>query len=111
RVKKGELLAEIETPELDQQLRQARAQLESAEANLNLSRITAERDQMLLKTNSVSTQERDNAVNAYAANQAMFQSNQANVARLEQLQGFEKVQSPFAGIITARKVDIGALID
>ena len=111
RVKKGQLLAEIETPELDQQLRQAQAELATAEANLNLSQITAARDQNLLKTHSVSTQERDNAVNAYAANQATVVSNQANVARLEQLQSFEKVYAPFDGVITARSTDVGALID
>jgi len=111
RVSKGQLLAEIETPELDQQLQQARADLGTAEANLNLSQITAARDENLLKTNSVSTQERDNAVNGNAANQATVQSNQANVARLEQLQSYEKVYAPFDGIITARETDIGALID
>jgi RND family efflux transporter MFP subunit len=111
RVGKGQLLAEIETPELDQQLRQARAELATAEANLNLSQITAARDENLLKTHSVSTQERDNAVNGYAANQATVQSNQANVARLEQLQSYENVYAPFDGIITARETDIGALID
>ena len=111
RVRKGELLAEIETPELDQQLRQSKAELATAEANLNLSQITAERDENLLKTHSVSTQERDNAVNANAANRATVDSNQANVARLEQLQSFEKVYAPFDGIITARSTDVGALID
>jgi RND family efflux transporter MFP subunit len=111
RVNKGQLLAEIETPELDQQLRQARAELATAEANFNLSQITSARDENLLKTHSVSTQERDNAVNANAANQATVQSNQANVARLEQLQSFEKVYAPFDGIITARETDVGALID
>jgi len=110
-VRKGELLAEIETPELDQQLRQAKAELATAEANLNLSQITAERDENLLKTHSVSTQERDNAVNASVANRATVDSNQANVARLEQLQSFEKVYAPFDGIITARSTDVGALID
>ncbi len=110
-VRKGELLAEIETPELDQQLRQAKAELATAEANLNLSQITAERDENLLKTHSVSTQERDNAVNANVANKATVDSNQANVARLEQLQSFEKVYAPFDGIITARSTDVGALID
>ena len=110
-VRKGELLAEIETPELDQQLRQAKAELATAEANLNLSQITAERDENLLKTHSVSTQERDNAVNASVANKATVDSNQANVARLEQLQSFEKVYAPFDGIITARSTDVGALID
>jgi RND family efflux transporter MFP subunit len=111
RVNKRQLLAEIETPELDQQLRQASADLATAEANLNLSQITAARDESLLKTHSVSTQERDNAVNGAAANQATVQSNQANVARLEQLQSYEKVYAPFDGIITARETDIGALID
>jgi RND family efflux transporter MFP subunit len=111
RVRQGELLAEIETPELDQQLRQAKAELATAEANVNLSQITAERDENLLKTHSVSTQERDNAVNANVANRAMVDSNQANVARLEQLQSFEKVYAPFDGIITARSTDVGALID
>ncbi len=111
RVRKGELLAEIETPELDQQLREARAQLATAEANLNLSQITAVRNENLLKTRSVSTQERDNAVNSYAANKATVQSNQANVARLEQLQSFGKIHAPFNGVITARSTDVGALID
>jgi RND family efflux transporter MFP subunit len=111
RVRQGELLAEIETPELDQQLRQAKAELATAEANVNLSQITAERDENLLKTHSVSTQERDNAVNANVANRAMVDSNQANVARLEQLQSFEKVYAPFDGVITARSTDVGALID
>ena len=111
RVRKGELLAEIETPELDQQLREARAQLATAEANLNLSQITAERNENLLKTRSISTQERDNAVNSYAANKATVQSNQANVARLEQLQSYEKLRAPFDGVITARSTDVGALVD
>jgi RND family efflux transporter MFP subunit len=111
RVRNGQLLAEIETPELDQQLRQARADLATAEANLNLSQITAARDENLVKTGSVSTQERDNSVNGNAANKATVQSNQANVARLEQLQSYEKVYAPFDGIITARETDIGALID
>jgi RND family efflux transporter MFP subunit len=111
RVKQGQLLAEIETPELDQQLRQARADLATSEANYNLSQITAARNENLLKTHSVSTQERDNAVNGNAANKATVESNQANVARLEQLQAFEKVYAPFDGIITARSTDIGALID
>jgi len=111
RVRQGELLAEIETPELDQQLREARAQLATAEANLNLSQITAARNENLLKTRSISTQERDNAVNSNAANKATVESNQANVARLEQLQSFEKIYAPFDGVITARSTDVGALID
>jgi RND family efflux transporter MFP subunit len=111
RVKAGDLLAEIETPELDQQLRQARADLATSQANLNLSKITADRNVNLLKTHSISTQERDNAVNGYAANEATVQSNAANVARLEQLQAYERVIAPFDGVVTARNTDVGALID
>jgi RND family efflux transporter MFP subunit len=110
-VKQGQLLAEIETPEVDQQLRQSKADLATAEANLSLAEITARRFQDLLKSNSVSQQETDNAVGALAADRANVQSNQANVKRLEQLQSFEKIYAPFDGIITARKTDIGALID
>jgi RND family efflux transporter MFP subunit len=110
-VKIGQLLAEIETPEIDQQLRQARADLATAEANLNLSRITAERYADLLKTDSVSKQEADNAAGDYAAKQAVVQSARANVSRLEQMQSFEKIYAPFDGVITARNTDIGALID
>jgi RND family efflux transporter MFP subunit len=111
RVKAGQLLAEIETPEVDQQLRQARADLSTAEANLSLSRITAERYAGLLKTDSVSKQDADNAAGDYAAKQATVQSAQANVKRLEQLAAFEKIYAPFDGVITARNTDIGALID
>jgi len=111
RVHQGQLLAEIEAPELDQQLKQARAELATTQANLNLSQITAARYENLLKTHSVSTQERDNAVNANAATQATVASNQANVARLEQLQSYEKIYAPFDGVITARSTDVGALID
>ena len=110
-VKAGQLLAEIETPEIDQQLRQARADLATSEANLNLSRITAERYADLLKTDSVSKQEADNAAGDYAAKQAVVQSARANVSRLEQMQSFEKIYAPFDGVITARNTDIGALID
>jgi RND family efflux transporter MFP subunit len=110
-VGKGELLAEIETPEVDQQLRQARADLATAQANLHLAVITAERNENLLKTRSVSQQDRDNSDGALAADKAVVQSNEGNVARLEQLQSYEKVYAPFEGIITARNTDIGALID
>src|ERR1700731_4147024 len=88
RVSKGQLLAEIETPELDQALRQAWADLGTAEANFNLSQITAVRDENLVKTGSVSAQERDNSVNGNAANQATVRSNQANVGRLQQLASY-----------------------
>ncbi len=109
-VKKGQLLAEIETPELDQQLQQARANLSTAEANLNLAQITAQRYEGLLKSDSVSKQETDNAVGAYAANKAVVDADRANVRQLEALQSFEKIYAPFDGIITARNTDIGALI-
>ena len=111
RVKKGDLLAEIETPEIDQQLQQAQAQLETAQANYDLSKTTADRWQWLLKTNSVSKQETDQAVANMAAQKAVVDSNSANVRRLQQLQSFEKVYAPFEGVITARSTDVGALID
>src|SRR5215469_9782359 len=111
RVKAGQLLAEIDTPEVNQQLRQARADLATANANLNLSRITAERYAGLLKTDSVSKQEADNAEGDYQAKQAAVQSAQANVKRLEELQSFQRIYAPFDGVITARNTDIGALID
>jgi RND family efflux transporter MFP subunit len=111
RVKKGDLLAEIETPEVDQQLREARANLATARANLKLAAITARRNEELLKTRSVSTQDRDNADGALAADKAIFRSNVANVARLEQLQSYERIYAPFDGVITARNTDIGDLID
>jgi len=111
RVKAGQLLAEIETPEVDQQLRQARADLATAEANLSLAQITADRYVGLLKTDSVSKQDTDNAQANYAAQKATVQAGEANVKRLEQLQSFEKIYAPFTGVITARNTDIGALID
>ncbi|HYA95383.1 MAG TPA: efflux RND transporter periplasmic adaptor subunit [Terriglobales bacterium] len=111
RVKTGQLLAEIDTPEVDQQLRQARADLNTAEANLNLSRITTDRYQELLKTDSVSKQDADNAAGDYAAKQAIVHSAEANVKRLEELQSFQRIYAPFTGVITARNTDIGALID
>ncbi|HEY6333935.1 MAG TPA: efflux RND transporter periplasmic adaptor subunit [Blastocatellia bacterium] len=111
RVKKGELLADIETPEVDQQLQQARADLETAQANLNLSRTTATRYQSLVKSGSVSQQDTDNATGDFSAKKAAADSADANVHRLEQLQSFEKVYAPFDGVITARSTDIGQLID
>jgi RND family efflux transporter MFP subunit len=111
RVKKGQLLAEIETPELDEQLQQARADLETAQANLQLAGTTADRWQFLVKSGSVSKQETDQAVDNLAAMKAAVNSSAANVGRLEQLQSFEKVYAPFDGVITARNTDIGDLID
>src|SRR5580700_7727685 len=89
-VRQGQLLAQIETPELDAQLRQARADLDTAQANARLAGITAERTANLLKSQSVSTQERDNAAGAYSADQAIVASRQADVARLLELQSYEK---------------------
>jgi RND family efflux transporter MFP subunit len=110
-VQKGQLLAEIETPEVDQQLLQARADLDTAQANLNIAKITATRWQDLVSNGSVSQQETDQAVSNLSALKAAAESSAANVRRLEQLQSFEKIYAPFNGIITARNTDIGALID
>ena len=111
RVKEGQLLAEIDTPEVTQQLRQSLADLATTQANLNLSKITADRYAGLLMTDSVSKQESDNAAGDYEAKQANLQSAQANVKRLQELQSFQKIYAPFSGVITARNTDVGALID
>jgi RND family efflux transporter MFP subunit len=110
-VNKGELLAEIESPEVDAQLAQARADLATAQANVKLSALTAARYQALLKSDSVTQQEVDNFNGDYSAKQAMVQSSEANVKRLEDLESFKFVYAPFAGVITARNVDIGTLIN
>jgi multidrug efflux pump subunit AcrA (membrane-fusion protein) len=110
-VKKGQLLAEIESPEVDQQLQQANADLSTAQANLKLSQITAERYTTLFKTDSVAKQDVDNAVQDAAAKAATVKSAQANVGRLQQMVGFEKMYAPFDGVVTARNTDIGQLID
>jgi RND family efflux transporter MFP subunit len=110
-VEKGQLLAVIEAPELDQQLDQARANLKTAQANEKLAEITATRWQNLLKTDSVSKQETDQAVQDLSARQATVESMTADVQRLQQLQSYEKVYAPFSGVITARNTDIGALIN
>jgi RND family efflux transporter MFP subunit len=111
RVKKGELLAEIDTPEIDQQLAQARAELATAKANAQLAATTAERYQGLLKSDAVSRQEVDNALGDNAAKQAAVQSAEANVRRLAQLESFKHVYAPFSGVVTRRNVDIGYLIN
>ena len=110
-VRQGQLLAQIETPELDAQLRQARADLDTAQANAQLAGITAQRTANLLKSQSVSTQERDNAAGAFSADQAIVASRQADVARLVELQSYENVYAPFDGDITARNTDVGDLIN
>jgi RND family efflux transporter MFP subunit len=111
RVKAGALLAEIESPEIDQQLQQAREELNTAQANLRLGQLTAERYTNLFKTDSVAKQDVDNAVQDAAAKGATVKSAEANVARLEQLVGFEKVCAPFDGVVTARNTDVGQLIE
>jgi RND family efflux transporter MFP subunit len=110
-VRQGQLLAEIDTPEVDRQLEQARADLKNAEANEQLAEITAKRWQKLLQTDAVSKQETDQAVSDLSARKATVDSTAANVHRLEQLQSFEKIYAPFSGVITSRSTDIGALID
>lgn len=111
RVTAGQLLAEIETPEVDQQLTQARAELNTARANFELARSSAERWQTLLKTDSVSRQETDEKLGDLRAKQASMDAVGANVKRLEETQSFQKVFAPFAGVITARNTDTGALIN
>jgi len=110
-VKKGELLAEIETPEVDQQLRQAEADLGTARANYELARSTNERWQGLLATESVSQQDADQRAGDAAAKAAAQQSASANLARLRELEGFKRVVAPFNGIVTQRNTDLGALIN
>ena len=110
-VKKGQLLAEIESPEVDQQLLQGRADLATAQANLQLSQTTSARYTDLLKSDAVSQQDTDNAVSDTKAKLTMVNSAQANVNRLEQLQSFEKITAPFDGVITARNTDTGQLIN
>ncbi len=110
-VRKGELLAVIETPEVDQELRQAQADLATAVANYELARTTNERWQGLLSTESVSQQDADQRAGDAAAKAAARQSAAANVARLEDLESFKRVLAPFDGIVTQRNTDIGALIN
>ena len=110
-VKKGQLLAVIETPEVDQQLQQARSNLLTAKANLELASITKTRYQGLLKKNAVSQQDVDNAVGTYNANKAIVEADQAAVDQFEALVSFEKIYAPFDGVITARNTDIGDLIN
>jgi RND family efflux transporter MFP subunit len=111
RVEKGEILAEIDTPEIDQELAQSKAQLVTAQANLSLASVTATRYQDLIKSDSVSRQDLDNANGDLAAKKAMEQSADANVKRLEEMESFKRVYAPFTGIITQRNVDPGTLIN
>lgn len=110
-VKAGQLLAVIESPEVDKQLEEAKASRQTAEANYRFAASTAKRYVDLLKTDSVAKQETDQMVSAAAAQKATLDAMTQNVKRLEQMQSFERVYAPFDGVITARNVDVGALID
>jgi RND family efflux transporter MFP subunit len=110
-VKQGDLLAEIDSPEVDAQLAQSRADLATSQANLKLAGVTAQRYEGLLKSDAVSKQEVDNYTGDYSAKQAMVQSAEANVKRLEDLESFKRVYAPFSGVITQRNVDTGTLIN
>jgi RND family efflux transporter MFP subunit len=110
-VKQGQLLATIESPEVDQQLAQAKADLATAQATANNAKIQSARYQDLLKNNAVSAQDTDTFTTAAASTNTQVQSALANVQRLEQLTGFENIYAPFSGTVTARNVDIGTLID
>src|ERR1700761_1075940 len=109
-VHSGQLLAEIDTPELDQQVRQAQSHLATAQSNQEIAQITAERWTKLLAKNAVSKQETDQAMSDFRGRQSALSAAEANVKRLQQLQGFEKIYAPFDGVITARNIDIGSLI-
>jgi RND family efflux transporter MFP subunit len=109
-VKAGQLLAEIESPEVDSQLRQAEADLATAEANQKIADLTAERWRNLRASDSVSKQEADEKISQAASNDAQVQAARANVQRLRELSGFEKIVAPFDGVVTARNTDIGQLI-
>jgi len=110
-VKSGQLLADIDTPEVDQQLQSARADLKTAQANLNLSKITEDRFEGLKNTDAVSKQDVDNAHGDFEAKRAIVASSEYNVKRLEETLAFNKIYAPFDGIVTARNTDIGQLID
>ena len=111
RVRQGDLLVDIDTPEVDQQLSQARADLNTSQANANLSKITATRYQELIKTDGVSKQEVDNAVGDLEAKLATVKSAEANVRRLEDLESFKHIYAPFSGVVTRRNVDTGTLVN
>jgi RND family efflux transporter MFP subunit len=110
-VKEGQLLATIQSPEIDEQLAQAQSTLATAQANLQLAQITNERYQAMLQKHAVSQQDADNASGNYAANKAIVDADMASVRHYEALVSFEKVYAPFDGVITARNTDIGDLIN
>ena len=110
-IKAGQLLAEIETPELDQQLKQSEANLDTALANEKLTEITSRRWKSLLSSDSVSQQESDEKSGDYEAKKALVAAAQADVQRLRELEAFKRITAPFNGVVTERKTDIGALIN
>ena len=110
-VKAGQLLGTIQSPEIDEQLSQARSTLATAQANLNLAEITKTRYEAMFQKHAVAQQDRDNAEGTYSANKAMVDADMANVRHYEALVSFEKVYAPFDGVITARNTDIGDLIN
>jgi RND family efflux transporter MFP subunit len=110
KVKAGEVLAEIDTPEVDQELAQAQAQLKVAQAALNLAEVTYRRSQDLFKRNVIAVEDYDTAADTYRENQAMVMADQANINQLEALEAFKIVRAPFTGIVTARNTDIGDYI-
>jgi RND family efflux transporter MFP subunit len=110
-VKEGQLLAVIETPEVDQQLEQSLSNLNTAKANLALAQITKTRYETLLKSHAVAQQDVDNADGNFNANTAIVEAAQANVKQLQALQSFENIYAPFEGVVTARNTDIGDLIN
>jgi RND family efflux transporter MFP subunit len=110
-VKAGQLLAKIDSPEIDEQLAQARSTLATAEANLKLAQITNDRYQGLLQKHAVAQQDADNAAQSFKANQAIVEADRANVRHFEALVSFENVYAPFDGVIIARNTDIGDLIN
>jgi RND family efflux transporter MFP subunit len=109
-VTQGQLLAVIETPELDQQVAQAQADVKTAQANLQLAQTTATRWEKLLAKNAVSKQETDQVTSNLASQQSILSAQQANLGRLQQMQAFEHIYAPFDGVITVRNIDTGALI-
>jgi RND family efflux transporter MFP subunit len=110
KVKAGGVLAEIDTPEVDQELAQAQAQLKVAQAALNLAEVTYRRSQDLFKRNVIAGEDFDTAADTYRENQAMVTADQANINQLEALEGFKVVTAPFDGIVTARNTDLGDYI-
>jgi RND family efflux transporter MFP subunit len=110
KVKAGDVLAEVDTPEVDQELAQAQAQLKVAEAALNLAEVTYRRSQNLFNRNVIAAEDFDTATDTYRENQAMILADQANINQLEALEAFKIIRAPFNGIVTARNTDIGDYI-